>query len=193
MSRHDNSLEFFRGVIENIIVLADQSVPTKDKEEAFANFNLIWRQIDAFLTSKGSFLFSDLLLHTKWNGGTRDWEPIKNMKPFLEEMIEKYGFFQPAVVINLLTHPGNKILMPKGISSLVSFLKKPAVPPSLMSMPFFEKLMFRIYEYYLDDLKADKGLLQDYLWMLDQLVSQGSSDAYWIREFLISFRSKVLA
>jgi hypothetical protein len=62
-----------------------------------------------------------------------------------------------------------------------------------MSKPFFEKLMFRIYEYYLDDLKADKGLLQDYLWMLDQLVSQGSSDAYWIREFLISFRSKVLA
>ncbi len=194
MYRHDNSPEFFRGVIENIIILADQSVPTKDKELAFANFNLVWKQIDTFLTSRGSYIFSNLLLlDTKWNGGTRDWEPIKNMKAFFEGMIEKYGFFQPAALINLLTHPGNTILMPKGISSLVSFLKRPEVTPSLMSIPFSEKLMFRIYEHHLDDLKADKSLLEDYLWMLDQLISQGSSDAYWIREFLISFRSKVVA
>lgn len=192
ISRREGSFEFFRRVIESIIVLTDRSVNTSLKDEAVKTFDLIWRQIDAFLTEKKSFIFSDLLLlNIKWNNGTRDWEPVKSMKVFFEEMIAKYGLYQHNAVINLLTHPGNLILMPKGLSTLVSFLKKPAVTPSLIIIPFSEKLMFRIYENYLDELKADKVLLQDFLWMLDQLVSQGSSDAYWIREFLISFRSKM--
>lgn len=186
-------LSFFKSLLESIFIEVQkiEGLDALAVEEKNLQFNHLWQQFDAYLTAKNTAIFSDLLLiNTKWNSGTRLWQPIKDMATFLKQMIEKYGPLNISPVVNLLTHPANEILMPKGISLLVSLLKNTKNPLPLLTYEFMEKFVYRSYEYYLDEIKSDQELLSDYLWLLDQLIWEGSSDAYWIREFMVSFRQK---
>jgi hypothetical protein len=189
----NESLSFFKLIIESVFIEVQkvEGLDASAVEEKYSNFNHLWQHFDAYLTAKNSAIFSDLLLiNTKWNSGTRLWQPIKDMGAFLEQMIAKYGALNIAAVVNLLTHPANQLLMPKGITALVNLLKNAKKPALLLSYEFMEKFTHRAYEHYLDEIKSDQALVNDYLWLLDQLILEGSSDAYWIREFMVSFRQK---
>lgn len=189
----NESFSFFKLLIESVFIEVQKvdGLDASAVEEKHSNFNHLWQHFDAYLTSKNSAIFSDLLLiNTKWNSGTRLWQPVKDMGAFLEQMIAKYGALNIGAVVNLLTHPANQVLMPKGITALVNLLKNAKKPVLLLSYEFMEKFAHRAYEHYLDEIKSDQALLNDYLWLLDQLILEGSSDAYWIREFMVSFRQK---
>lgn len=186
-------LSFFKSLVESIFIEVQkiEGLDALAVEEKYLQFNHLWQQFDAYLTAKNTAIFSDLLLvNTKWNSATRLWQPIKYMAAFLKQMIAKYGAFNIGAVVNLLTHPANQILMPKGISALVSLLKNTKNSVPLLTYEFMEEFIHRAYEYYLDEIKSDQELLSDYLWLLYQLIWEGSSDAYWIREFMVSFRQK---
>jgi ABC-type oligopeptide transport system ATPase subunit len=181
---------FFRGTIRNIIIIADHNLPTEEPEKSqltISNFQNTWQKFEEVLSVQKIPLFADLLLlEIEWNDTAASWRPIENMKDFFERNIKKYGASNPQAVVNILSHVGDKTLMPQGINLLADIFK--TTTKLILSYKHSEKLMHRIYENHLTEVKNNKELFTNYLWMLDEMTTQGSSDAYWIREFLISFR-----
>ncbi|MBP7555514.1 MAG: hypothetical protein KA821_04590 [Chitinophagaceae bacterium] len=166
LNSQNESFSFFKLLIKSVFIEVQkvEGLHASAIEEKYSNFNHLWQHFDAYLTAKNSAIFSDLLLiNTKWNSGTRLWQPVKDMGAFLEQMIAKYGALNIGAVINLLTHPANKVLMPKGITALVNLLKNTKKPVPLLSYEFMEKFAHRAYEHYLDEIKSDQALLNDYL------------------------------
>lgn len=183
---------FFRGTIRNIIIIADHNLPTEEPEKSqltISNFQNTWQKFEEILSAQKIPLFTDLLLlEIEWNDTAASWRPIENMKDFFERNIKKYGASNTQAVVNILSHIGDKTLMPQGINLLVDIFRTTTNTKLLLFHKHSEKLIHRIYENHLAEVRGNKELFTNYLWMLDEMTTQGSSDAYWIREFLISFR-----
>ncbi|MEO7264587.1 MAG: hypothetical protein ABIW38_06715 [Ferruginibacter sp.] len=183
---------FFRGTIRNIIIIADHNLPTEEPEKSqltLSSFQNTWQKFEEILSVQKIPLFADLLLlEIEWNDNASSWRPIENMRDFLERNIKKYGVSNPQAVVNILSHIGDKTLMPQGINLLADIFKTTTNTKLILSYKHSEKLMHRVYENHLTEVRNNNELFTNYLWMLDEMTTQGSSDAYWIREFLISFR-----
>jgi hypothetical protein len=110
------------------------------------------------------------------------------MTIFFEKAVLKYGGAQLGAVINLLSHIGDATLLPQGINWLAAIMKSSKDPQPLGQFKYADQLLHRVYDNHLSELRADKNLFENYLWALNNMISYGSSDAYWIREFLISVR-----
>ena len=183
---------FFRNTVTNLILITDNNLPEKEPDKiihTISNFQKTWNKFENILSTQKIPLFADLLLlEIKWNENSFSWKPIESMSDFFERNITKYGPTNPQAVINLFSHIGDKIFLPAGINLLVDILKKSTGLKPISLYNYSEKLINRIYENHLTLVKNDNTLLNNYLWLLDEMTSQGSSDAYWIREFLVSFK-----
>ena len=192
LKRGNEIFLFFRSTFRNLIIIADQHLPLnaeKKTRQTIDNFQKVWFKFEEVISKQKAPLFADLLLlDIEWNDNSVSWKPIENMTNFFEKNIEKYGNTRPQSVINLLSHIGDVTLLPKGISLLVEILKKTKQSTLLFYYKHSEKLMNRIYENHLPEVKSNRELLLNYLWLLDEMTTQGSSDSYWIREFLVSFK-----
>ncbi len=67
-------------------------------------------------------------------------------------------------------------------------LQKEDTKTKLLSIPHIEQLIYRTYNHYLEALRKDRVVLSNFISLLDELVNEESSDAYWIMEYLISFK-----
>jgi hypothetical protein len=190
--RNNEIFLFFRSTFKNLITIPDAHLPLDDNEKTqltITNFQLLWKQFDEILSGFASPLFTNIfLLDIEWKDTSITWKPMESMPDFFQQAISKYGHSNHSSLVNLLSHIGDKTLLPKGINTLVKILKESKEPVLLNSIKYSDKLINRIYENHLDSVKADKELLDNYFWMLNEMTEQGSSEAYWIREFLISFK-----
>jgi len=192
LHRDNEIFLFFRGIFKNLIIIADHNLPLDNAiktQQTIATFEKIWLKFEEVLSKQKIPLFADLLLlEIEWNDSSVTWKPIENMTDFFKRNIKKYGLSRPQTVINLLSHIGDNQLLPNGINQLVEILKTTTESKLLFYYKYSEKLMNRIYENHLPEVKANRELLLNYLWLLDEMTNQGSSDSYWIREFLVSFK-----
>ena len=182
---------FFRNTIRNIIIIADHNLPSEEPEKSqitINNFQNTWQKFEEILLAQKLPLFTDLLLlEIEWNANATSWRPIENMTDFLERNIKKFGVSNPNAVFNILSHIGDKTLLPQGIT-LLTYILRANGTNIILSYKYSEKLILRVYENHLEEIKNNNEFFTNYLWMLDEMTTQGSSDAYWIREYLISFR-----
>lgn len=187
----NDSFTFFRQLLVSLIGNTDRIVASgNDHESRQATENLIvcWKLYDTLLTGKGSTIFSDvLLLNTEWYKGTTHWKPLELMTDMMYELLKKYATINIQAIVNLFCFPGNRLFMPQGLKLLVPLLQHSRIP--LRHYKHIEQLIYAAYSRDLTTIREDKQLMADYLWLLDQLVMENSSDAYWIREYVITFRN----
>lgn len=183
---------FFRELVKNLIFITDNNLPDDNEEKLLVtinNFRKLWLDFNVILTKMPYPIFSDLLLlNIEWKEAAIKWKPIEGMKEFFKNAILIHGAENIAAVFNLLSHVGDKTLLPEGLKWLTILLKTAKDAKPILSYKYSEQLMHRVYDNHVFELKADRELLESYLWILDEMITQGSSDSYWIREFLISFR-----
>lgn len=188
-------LKFFRHTIKYIILNADWNLPEDNEQktqETIRCFKTIWQCYVSVIVDKDVIISGDLLfLDIDWREDARHWKPLDEMKQFFIGLITLFGHLYPESVINLLGHVGDKTLLPEGLTLLWKKLKLQIDRPKLISIPKIVQLIYRVYNHYQDKLINDHAFRQDYLDMLDELINEGSSDAYWIREYLISFRKPI--
>ncbi|RYG03284.1 MAG: hypothetical protein EOO07_32085, partial [Chitinophagaceae bacterium] len=181
--------EFFRSLLTNLIIVTDKQLFEANETiqlEAISNFKKIWVAFESFLAGARVPIFAYLLLlDIEWKNSSMHWKPLEGMHDFFKNAILKYGPGNIGSVFNLLSHIGDKTLLPEGFTWLITALKSSADPKPVLGYKHSVHLMYRLYDNHIASLKANKELLSSYLWMLDEMVTQGSSDAYWIREFLI--------
>jgi hypothetical protein len=192
MEKKGDMIRMFRDILKNIIYAADKNLPFDDEprlQNTITCFSSTWQELFRILVSKSTFLSGDLLLlNIGWNENARHWKPLEAMIPFYNGLILLAGSHYPEATVNLLSHIGDQTLLPGGLNSLWVSLQKNSPEIKLLSIPHIEQLVYRTYNHHLEALRADSTALVNFISLLDQLVKEGSSDAYWIREYLISFK-----
>ncbi|CAH0265601.1 MULTISPECIES: hypothetical protein [unclassified Pedobacter] len=188
--------KFSKGVIEYIIIYADNSFQDENADKvnhAVDKFMSAWTVFRDYLVMNNITMFSHLLLldiEVTWKKTAVNWKPIELNPLFFLGCIRMFGPAQVQSVITLLSHIGDEKLFQDGFKWLISHLKKTANFENLIQYQHIDQLMSRGYYNHLDEIMEDASFLSDYLDMLDVLIKQGSSDAYWVREFMISFSAK---
>lgn len=187
---------FFQRTIEGIILEADRNLPETDEsisKKTSQRFTAAWRVFAAFMAKPDSvLLFSELLLldiDVRWRGDASDWKPLNEAIDFYEAVLRHFGLPRLNSAIVLLSHIGDETLLFRNLKWLITVLRNPKLGIDLKQYQSLEQLMIRVYQNHLSKLLANRDLFEDYLWLLDRLIAQQSSDAYWIREFLFSFQN----
>ena len=124
----------------------------------------------------------------KGNPNEKDWEVLENKKEFYKRVLMKKGNTFVTSAIKLFSTVGNKAFMPDGISWITELLKSnPSLCRCLMTQ-HSERMIKRLFYEHIATIKSDRKLINDYLWILNKMVEQGSSTAYFIRENVITYK-----
>lgn len=153
-------------------------------------FQAMWKALDhtSNQTQRGVY-WQLLMLNISWGTDRRNWPPITGMKDFFMPYIEAGTAVYPAAAINLVATVGSEELLPDALLTLIPELRKAETVSdvNLLTDTKAELLAHRIYEYHLGVVRSQPAMMEAYLWLLRRLIDLGSTDAYWLNEFVVSF------
>lgn len=188
--------KFFRGMLDKVIQFADNGFQDADLskvEKLIDNFIKAWAVFHDYLVRNQVPMFSNVLLldiEVGWKPRAESWKPIERNPAFFIGIIENFGKYNVQSVITLLSHIGDHKLFIDGFKWLSAHLRAIGGLNDLIHFQHIEQLISRGYYNHLEEIMGEELLLMDYLDMLDVLVKKGSPDAYWIREYMVTFSSK---
>lgn len=84
---------------------------------------------------------------------------------------------------------GGKELLPEGISWLTEIFKSNPYSSFDLTSVSSNRMIKRLFYDHISEIKNDKALIDDYVWILNRMVDLGSSDAYLFRENVITYKS----
>lgn len=182
--------EFINKVIENIIRSIDTKVGSKDEKLLITHFWNLWNRFHKRNLELTSYYFASiLLLEIPWKDEARNWVPIDGRNSVLQEFIKYYGEVDLSAAVSLISTIGNKELMPEGISLIAEILRKsPYMKVHLNMLAGIKFIQSCFYDQGLT-IKKNSLLLNDFILILDIMVDTGSTEAYLIRENLITFKA----
>jgi hypothetical protein len=100
---------------------------------------------------------------------------MAGMKDFFMRYILAATPMYPAAAINLLAIIGDEELMPGALDALVAGLKvaEQTTDFNLFTSSKAEGLAHRIYDFHLEAVRAQPGLMDAYRWLLERLIDLG--------------------
>ena len=167
----------FRGIIGEV----------RRNDDLIPNFQLLWDYLLNKITSSNSKILSDyLLLSDRQLESLNHWKPIEGRKSFFKKAI--FQLESPKSTLQLLSGIGFTELMPDGIDWLVNILRKS--PSSMLDNQMInhgEKLVQRVFydQSIRIQVRNNKSLRENFLYLLDLLINNGSSTAFYMRENFI--------
>jgi hypothetical protein len=161
------------------------------------NFWNLWEVLFDLIPSDGTHpLIQKLLLDIRYllsdyqgNPNENNWSVLNGKKEFYKKIVLEKGKSNASSVINVFSTIGGKEFLPEGISWLVDIFKSEADTTIALLCPSAESLIKRLYYNHISKIKNDKTLIDDYVWILNQMVDLGSSEAYLFRENVITYKS----
>ena len=78
--------------------------------------------------------------------------------------------------------------MPDGISWIVEVLKTNLGLCKCLMTTHADRMIKRLFYDHISMIKSNRRFIEDYLWVLDKMVELGSSDAYFVRENVITYK-----
>ncbi|MDD5472714.1 MAG: hypothetical protein PHU34_01060 [Candidatus Methanoperedens sp.] len=198
-SSHINSrtgrdiFEFSSKIPEYAIYKLDEIIANSNDEaqnkQLIDNFWLVWNYLyERIKTSGKPDLTSTLFLDIKWKTDLSHWKALENKKHFYHEMVTELGFSNAKSIINVLSTVGEKTLLPDGLSWLTDLLKKNQNEKKYLVTASGERLVKRLFYNHISTIKNNKQLINDFVWILDNMVDLGSSQAYMFRENVITYK-----
>ena len=183
---------FYTELAKNMIMETDQRIlkdPANNTTHA-ENFRRVWRKM-AVINNQlpyRVYLFN-LFLDIEWKKEAKEWAPLEGMNEFYRILTKVYGGHLYVQIINLLATIGDKNLLPGTFLELVSQLQlKPREEYRLYGDTMAEQLAMRLYNRHLNALRKTKEDFDRYIWFLETLIEEGSTEAFWIMEFVITFK-----
>lgn len=196
----DELLEFVNYVLDFIVVkLHDNGVlgiQEKVYEKQIENFWSLWNVFYEMMPEDGMCpLIEKLMLDTRFlcfDGSSvtdeSDWSVLENQKEFYKKLLLGKGKTYINSAIKVFSTIGNKAFMPDGISWIVEILKSNSRLCGCLLTTHAERMIKRLFYNHISVIKSDKKLIEDYLWILNRMVELGSSNAYFIRENVITYK-----
>ncbi|MCC5814955.1 MAG: hypothetical protein JJT78_09380, partial [Leptospira sp.] len=118
-----------------------------------------------------------------------DWSLLDGKSEFYKKSFLGKGKNHPLSAINVFSTIGGKEFLPEGINWLTRILKENNMAISSLTTDSANRLMKRIFYNYISEIKNDRELIEEYIWILNTMVDLGSSDAYFLRENVITYKT----
>ena len=196
----DELLEFVNYVLDFVVIkLRDNGVlgiQEKVYKKQVENFWSLWNVFYEMMPEDGMCpLMEKLMLDTRYlcfdeNSvpDESDWSVLENQKEFYKKLLLGKGKTFINSAIKVFSTIGNKAFMPDGISWIVEILKSNSGLCGCLLTTHAERMIKRLFCDHISAIKSDKKLIEDYLWILNKMVELGSSNAYFIRENVITYK-----
>ncbi|MCR9253573.1 MAG: hypothetical protein NXI20_24370 [bacterium] len=162
------------------------------------NFWNLWSVLFDLIPSDGTHpLIQKLLLDIRYllwdyqgNPNENNWNVLNGKREFYKKMFLEKGKNYVSSVINVFSTIGGKEFLPEGISWLTDVFKSnPNTSLSLTSVSA-DRMIKGLFYNHISEIKNDKALIDDYVWILNRMVDLGSSEAYLFRENVITYKSR---
>jgi hypothetical protein len=185
-------VNFFLDTMKQTIFITDNALKEDlaPHQRTVQLFQAMWKAFHNTSSEiERAVFWSTLLLNIDWKASARTWAPIQGMKDFFNFYIESGTAIYPAAAINLLATIGDQELLPAALITLVAELQKAGQfnNINLYTDTKAEQLAHRIYDYHLEAVRVQPALMEAYQWLLRRLIDLGSTDAYWLNEFVIAY------
>ncbi|MBQ6083086.1 MAG: AAA family ATPase [Bacteroidales bacterium] len=196
----DELLEFVNYVLDNTVIKLHQNgvfgIQEKVYEKQIENFWSLWNVFYEMMPEDGMCpLIEKLMLDTRllfFDGSSvpseSDWSVLENQKEFYKKLLLGKGKTFINSAIKVFSTFGNKAFMPDGISWIVEILKSNPKLCECLLTTYAERMIKRLFYDHISAIKSDKKLIESYLWILNKMVELGSSNAYFIRENVITYK-----
>jgi hypothetical protein len=190
--RHD-ILDFLSGVFENMIYQLDiLTTNTSDETESqvfINNFWKVWELLYAKVKSSGQDHFYQILfLGIHWKDDSTYWKPLEKGKGFYSKMIEENGGKALGAIIGVFSTCGEKTFLPHGITLICNLIRQADDDVGYLAGPSEERLIKRLFYNHISVIKRQKVLIDEYIFLLNVMIDQGSSNAYLFRENVITYK-----
>ena len=189
----DYVLDFFViKLYDKGVIKASEDIYKKEIERFWYLWNLFNELIPENsnhpLIQKLLFDIKYLLADDKGILNEDNWKVLENKKEFYKQILMGKGKYYVASAIKVFSTIGNKAFMPDGISWISDLLKSDSTLCGCLNSTQAEKWIKRLFYDHVSSIKSNKRLIEDYLWILNKMIDLGSSDAYFIRENVITYK-----
>lgn len=140
------------------------------------------------LQTNRPYMMDFLFLPIKWKETAIDWKPLRGKKQLFRELIVNYGYLRIESSVKLLSGIGCTELLPEGINWLAGTLRLSPGLITKIDSKELEKLVNRAFYRHGKEIKSDKELVADFLFLLDLMIDFNSSIAFLIKEYFISYK-----
>jgi hypothetical protein len=193
--------EEFIGQILNqmALKLADEGNMNPDSQSYTIFFNRFWNHWEyLFRVLKGkplNFLSDKLLLDIRClcydihgQPYKKQCELLRGEKNLYGEIVSIFGKNNLLTVIDIFTNIGMPSLFPDCISWIVDICRKSESVVWALKTNISITMVKKLYYQYMTDIAQDENILNNYIWLLDTMIDLGVSEAYFLRENVITFK-----
>jgi hypothetical protein len=171
--------------LDDVVVLDNES----DINKYAIQFWELWKCLfERFSLTDKNYFQKQLLLDTKWSLKSDNWKGFINKKSFYEEMIKSFGNTNFEVLLNVFSTFGEKVFLPNGLTWIAKFLKENPENLLLLNSKSSKKFIQVLFNNHIAIIKNHQNLVSDFIFILNKMVEIGSSEAYLIRESVITYK-----
>ncbi|MBL7839210.1 MAG: ATP-binding protein [Cyclobacteriaceae bacterium] len=167
-------------------------VDPKNKTVKTAMIDRFWKRwtylFERVKDSKRTYFMSPLFLDTGWKEEASDWPPLRIGKSFYYELIQEFGKNNTTRILNVFSTIGERAFLPEGLNTLVEIYKSHLVSRASLYSDSANRLIERLFYNHISEIKANKKMIENFIWLLNEMIKLGSSKAYFIRENVITYR-----
>jgi hypothetical protein len=191
--RHDSLFKFLSDTMKNIIYSLDKFIANCNDETEISNqierFWSLWEYLFIKIKNLDGHIFVDiLLLDAEWNESAVHWKPLEKKKTFYKQICEELGAGNVKHILKLLSTVGDTTFLPDGLSWIVNICKQNNDQIIYLISCSGERLIEHLFQKHLGLIKSNSVLINDFIWLLDNMIDLGSSKAYLIREYVITYK-----
>lgn len=192
--------KFINGVFEFLVLKVSDSENQNPLPSNYGmdlkNFWEIWEYLYAIIKTSikkpfmSTLLFDIRFLLFDYHGKPieREWKSLDNKKDFYYLMIKEVGEYYLETIMNVFSIVGEKTFLPQGLTLVVELLKRnPSQKITLISTAG-ERFVKKLFYNHISAIKSSKTFVNDFVWMLNEMVDLGSSSAYLFRENVITYK-----
>jgi hypothetical protein len=163
--------------------------PSEFLESWVANFWVLWQHLFKRISNSGEqYLTQALFLDIDFNKERNNWKPLDYKQSFYFDMVRSLGNKNAKPIIKFMSTVGEKELLPAGLSLIADIVRTNPDEASALMNQAGEQLIKRLYDNHMPVVKKDGQLISDYVYLLDIMIGLGSSQAYFYRENVITYK-----
>ena len=171
--------------LDDVVVIGNVSDINKYSVQFWELWKYIFEKVS--LTNKNYFQ-KQLLLDMRWGLNSDNWKGFIDKKSFYEEMIKSFGITNIESLLKMFSTFGEKVFLPNGLTWIAKFLKENPNNLLYLNSKSAKKFIQVLFNNHIAIIKNNQSLVSDFIFILNKMVEIGSSEAYLIRESVITYK-----
>ena len=119
-----------------------------------------------------------------------NWIVLKKEKLFYKKVMLTKGRNNLRSAVNIMSTVGG-YLLPEGVDWIAEIIRSNEAQAIWLNSIQGDRLIMRLYNDHIAPIKDNKRLMDNYIYLLNHMIDLGSSNAYYIRENVITYKKAV--